>query len=161
MGDSLADRKGISFRFLLFCRPVSFSISGLCPFFAPTHLVIHANNPKAKMPQMVLRELLKNRPLLEFAGWSPWGHVCTLGMFITFLPFHTQSKDFGAPYWQMSMLASPRIFNALYATCTFWISEDEFGVEGTSCSCYPAIRYTCNIQLWDSHEIDSFCPVCH
>ncbi len=96
-----------------------FLYSGVIIFFTfwvvvlllpPTHLII-AERPKRRKPAIILRELLKNRPLL-----SCWlvtlGGCFALGMFITFLPLHAQNQNLTV--WQIGLVfAVQGISNAI------------------------------------------------
>ena len=69
-------------------------------FLPPTHLMI-GERPKKEKTSVIIRELLKNRPLL-----SCWlvtlGGCFALGMFITFLPLHAQSQNLTV--WQIGLV---------------------------------------------------------
>jgi MFS family permease len=69
-------------------------------FLPPTHLII-AKKPEKPRPSIIMKELLKNRPLL-----SCWlvtlGGCFALGMFITFLPLHAQNQSLNV--WQIGLV---------------------------------------------------------
>lgn len=79
-------------------------------FLPPTHLIID-ERPKKEKTSVIMKELLKNRPLL-----SCWlvtlGGCFALGMFITFLPLHAQNQNL--TIWQIGFVfAVQGIFNAI------------------------------------------------
>jgi len=79
-------------------------------FLPPTHLII-AERPKKGKTSVIMKGLLKNRPLL-----SCWlvtlGGCFALGMFITFLPLHAQNQNL--TIWQIGLVfAVQGICNAL------------------------------------------------
>ncbi|MBW2604205.1 MAG: MFS transporter [Deltaproteobacteria bacterium] len=96
-----------------------FFISGIIIFLTfwvvvfllpPTHLIV-GERPKKEKSSVIIRELLKNRPLL-----SCWlvtlGGCFALGMFITFLPLHAQNQNLTV--WQIGLVfAVQGISNAL------------------------------------------------
>lgn len=69
-------------------------------FLPPTHLII-GERPKREKTSIIIRGLLKNRPLL-----SCWlvtlGGCFALGMFITFLPLHAQNQNLTV--WQIGLV---------------------------------------------------------
>ena len=79
-------------------------------FLPPTHLII-AERPKKEKASVIMKGLLKNRPLL-----SCWlvtlGGCFALGMFITFLPLHAQNQNL--TIWQIGLVfAVQGICNAI------------------------------------------------
>jgi len=79
-------------------------------FLPPTRFLV-AERPKKRKPATILKELLKNRPLL-----SCWlvtlGGCFALGMFITFLPLHAQNQNLTV--WQIGLVfAVQGISNAI------------------------------------------------
>ena len=79
-------------------------------FLPPTHVII-AERPKKEKTSVIIKELLKNRPLL-----SCWlvtlGGCFALGMFITFLPLHAQNQNL--TIWQIGLVfAVQGICNAI------------------------------------------------
>ena len=79
-------------------------------FLPPTHL-IQAERPKKEKTSLIMKGLLKNRPLL-----SCWlvtlGGCFALGMFITFLPLHAQNQNL--TIWQIGLVfAVQGICNAI------------------------------------------------
>jgi len=79
-------------------------------FLPPTHLII-AERPKKEKTSVIMKGLLKNRPLL-----SCWlvtlGGCFALGMFITFLPLHAQNQNL--TIWQIGLVfAVQGICNAI------------------------------------------------
>ena len=79
-------------------------------FLPPTHLVI-ADRPKKRKPSIIVRELLKNRPLLS-CWLVTFGGCFALGMFVTFLPLHAQNQNLTV--WQIGLVfAVQGLANAL------------------------------------------------
>jgi len=79
-------------------------------FLPPTHLIV-SERPKKEKTSVIMKGLLKNRPLL-----SCWlvtlGGCFALGMFITFLPLHAQNQNL--TIWQIGLVfAVQGICNAI------------------------------------------------
>ena len=96
-------------------------------FLPPMHLII-AERPKKPNPSIILRALLKNRPLL-----SCWlvtlGGCFALGMFITFLPLHAQNQHLAV--WQIGVVfAAQGLSNAL-SRIPFGYLSDKVANRGT------------------------------
>lgn len=69
-------------------------------FLPPTHVII-GERPKRPKASKVLRELLKNRPLLS-CWMVTLGGCFALGMFITFLPLHAHAQNLTV--WQIGVV---------------------------------------------------------
>jgi DHA1 family multidrug resistance protein-like MFS transporter len=110
IGGFIAQQRGFLQVFLISGMIIFLSFWVVVLFLPPTHLVI-ADRPKKRKPSIIIRELLKNRPLL-----SCWlvtlGGCFALGMFITFLPLHAQNQSLTV--WQIGLVfAVQGLANAL------------------------------------------------
>jgi len=110
VGGFVAQQRGFLQVFLISGAIIFLTFWAVLIFLPPTHLVI-ANRPEKRNPSIIIRELLKNRPLL-----SCWlvtlGGCFALGMFITFLPLHAQNQRLSV--WQIGLVfAAQGLSNAL------------------------------------------------
>ncbi len=110
IGGFVAQQRGFLQVFLISGTIIFLTFWAVLLFLPPTHLVI-TDRPQKRNPSIILRELLKNRPLL-----SCWlvtlGGCFALGMFITFLPLHAQNQSLTV--WQIGLVfAAQGLSNAL------------------------------------------------
>ncbi len=110
IGGFVAQQRGFLQVFLISGTIIFLTFWAVLLFLPPTHLVI-TDRPKKRNPSIIVRELLKNRPLL-----SCWlvtlGGCFALGMFITFLPLHAQNQSLTV--WQIGLVfAAQGLSNAL------------------------------------------------
>jgi MFS family permease len=110
VGGFVAQHRGFLQVFLISGTIIFLTFWAVMLFLPPTHLVI-VDRPEKPNPWIIIRELLKNRPLL-----SCWlvtlGGCFALGMFITFLPLHAQNQRLTV--WQIGLVfAAQGISNAL------------------------------------------------
>jgi len=110
IGGFVAQQRGFLQVFLISGTIIFLTFWAVLLFLPPTHLVI-ADRPQKRNPSIIVRELLKNRPLL-----SCWlvtlGGCFALGMFITFLPLHAQNQSLTV--WQIGLVfAAQGLSNAL------------------------------------------------
>jgi len=110
VGGFVAQQRGFLQVFLISGAIIFLTFWAVLIFLPPTHLVI-ADRPEKRNPSIIIRELLKNRPLL-----SCWlvtlGGCFALGMFITFLPLHAQNQSLTV--WQIGLVfAAQGLSNAL------------------------------------------------
>ncbi len=91
IGGFVAQHRGFLQVFLISGMIIFLTFWVVVLFLPPAHLIF-ADRPKKRKPSAILKELLKNRPLL-----SCWlvtlGGCFGLGMFITFLPLHAQNQS--------------------------------------------------------------------
>ncbi|RZB36682.1 MAG: hypothetical protein SRB2_01984 [Desulfobacteraceae bacterium Eth-SRB2] len=110
IGGFVAQQRGFLQVFLISGAIIFLTFWVAVLFLPPTHLVI-TDRPEKRNPSIIVRELLKNRPLL-----SCWlvtlGGCFALGMFITFLPLHAQNQSLSV--WQIGLIfAAQGLSNAL------------------------------------------------
>jgi DHA1 family multidrug resistance protein-like MFS transporter len=110
VGGFVAQHRGFLQVFLISGAIIFLTFWAVLLFLPPTHLVI-TDRPEKQNPSIIVRELLKNRPLL-----SCWlvtlGGCFALGMFITFLPLHAQNQRLSI--WQIGLVfAAQGLSNAL------------------------------------------------
>ena len=110
VGGFVAQQRGFLQVFLISGAIIFLTFWAVLLFLPPTHLVI-TDRPEKRNPSIIVRELLKNRPLL-----SCWlvtlGGCFALGMFITFLPLHAQNQSLTV--WQIGLIfAAQGLSNAL------------------------------------------------
>ena len=110
VGGFVAQHRGFLQVFLISGAIIFLTFWAVLLFLPPTHLVI-TDRPEKRNPSIIVRELLKNRPLL-----SCWlvtlGGCFALGMFITFLPLHAQNQSLTV--WQIGLVfAAQGLSNAL------------------------------------------------
>jgi DHA1 family multidrug resistance protein-like MFS transporter len=110
IGGFVAQHRGFLQVFLISGTIIFLTFWAVLLFLPPTHLVI-GDRPGKRNPSIIIRELLKNRPLL-----SCWlvtlGGCFALGMFITFLPLHAQNQRLTV--WQIGLVfAAQGLSNAL------------------------------------------------
>jgi len=110
IGGFVAQQRGFLQVFLISGTIIFLTFWVAVLFLPPTHLII-AHRPEKPNPSIIVRELLKNRPLL-----SCWlvtlGGCFALGMFITFLPLHAQNQSLTV--WQIGLVfAAQGLSNAL------------------------------------------------
>jgi MFS transporter, DHA1 family, multidrug resistance protein len=110
VGGFVAQHRGFLQVFLISGAIIFLTFWAVLLFLPPTHLVI-ANRPEKRNSSIIIRELLRNRPLL-----SCWlvtlGGCFALGMFITFLPLHAQNQRLSI--WQIGLVfAAQGLSNAL------------------------------------------------
>ena len=110
VGGFVAQHRGFLQVFLISGAIIFLTFWVVLLFLPPTHLVI-TDRPEKRNPSIIVRELLKNRPLL-----SCWlvtlGGCFALGMFITFLPLHAQNQRLTV--WQIGLVfAAQGLSNAL------------------------------------------------
>ena len=110
IGGFVAQQRGFLQVFLISGTIIFLTFWVALLFLPPTHLVI-TGRPEKRNPSIIVRELLKNRPLL-----SCWlvtlGGCFALGMFITFLPLHAQNQKLTV--WQIGLIfAAQGLSNAL------------------------------------------------
>jgi len=110
MGGFIADQSGY-LKVFLYSGVIIFFTFWVVILFLPPPLAFVAERPKKRKSVTILRELLKNGPLL-----SCWlvtlGGCFALGMFITFLPLHAQNQNLTV--WQIGLVfAVQGISNAL------------------------------------------------
>ena len=110
VGGFVAQHRGFLQVFLISGFIIFLTFWAVLLFLPPTHLVI-TDRPEKPTPSIIVRELLKNRPLL-----SCWlvtlGGCFALGMFITFLPLHAQNQRLSV--WQIGLVfAAQGLSNAL------------------------------------------------
>jgi DHA1 family multidrug resistance protein-like MFS transporter len=110
VGGFVAQHRGLIQVFLISGAIIFLTFWVAVLFLPPTHLII-AKRPEKPNPSIIVRELLKNRPLL-----SCWlvtlGGCFALGMFITFLPLHAQNQSL--TIWQIGLVfAAQGLSNAL------------------------------------------------
>ena len=100
VGGFVAQHRGFLQVFLISGAIIFLTFWAVLLFLPPTHMVI-ANRPEKRNPSIIVRELMKNRPLL-----SCWlvtlGGCFALGMFITFLPLHAQNQRL--TLWQIGLV---------------------------------------------------------
>jgi DHA1 family multidrug resistance protein-like MFS transporter len=110
IGGFIAQQRGFLQVFLISGMIIFLSFWVVVLFLPPTHLVI-ADRPKKRKPSIIIRELLKNRPLLS-CWLVTFGGCFALGMFITFLPLHAQNQSLTV--WQIGLVfAVQGLANAL------------------------------------------------
>jgi len=110
IGGFVAQQRGFLQVFLISGTIIFLTFWVVVLFLPPTHLII-VDRPKKRKPSIIVRELLKNRPLL-----SCWlvtlGGCFALGMFVTFLPLHAQNQSLTV--WQIGLVfAVQGLSNAL------------------------------------------------
>ena len=110
IGGFLAQQKGFLQVFIISGLIIFLTFWVAVLFLPPTRLIIE-DRPKKRKPQVIMKELLKNHPLL-----SCWlvtlGGCFGLGMFITFLPLHAHNQ--GLNVGQIGLVfAAQGISNAL------------------------------------------------
>ena len=110
VGGFVAQHRGFLQVFLISGAIIFLTFWAVILFLPPTHLVI-ADRPEKRNPSIIIKELLRNRPLL-----SCWlvtlGGCFALGMFITFLPLHAQNQRLTV--WQIGLVfAAQGLSNAL------------------------------------------------
>ena len=110
VGGFVAQHRGFLQVFVISGTIIFLTFLVLMLFLPPTHLVID-DRPAKRNPWIIIRALLRNRPLL-----SCWlvtlGGCFALGMFITFLPLHAQNQRLAV--WQIGLVfAAQGISNAL------------------------------------------------
>ncbi len=110
IGGFIAQQMGFLQVFLISGMIIFLSFWVVVLFLPPTHLVI-ADRPKKRKPSIIVRELLKNRPLLS-CWLATFGGCFALGMFVTFLPLHAQNQSL--TIWQIGLVfAVQGLANAL------------------------------------------------
>jgi MFS family permease len=110
IGGFIAQQRGFLQVFLISGMIIFLSFWVVVLFLPPTHLVI-ADRPKKRKPSIIVRELLKNRPLLS-CWLVTFGGCFALGMFVTFLPLHAQNQSLTV--WQIGLVfAVQGLANAL------------------------------------------------
>lgn len=110
IGGFIAQQMGFLQVFLISGMIIFLSFWVVVLFLPPTHLVI-ADRPKKRKPSIIVRELLKNRPLLS-CWLATFGGCFALGMFVTFLPLHAQNQSLTV--WQIGLVfAVQGLANAL------------------------------------------------
>jgi len=110
IGGFIAQQRGFLQVFLISGMIIFLSFWVVVLFLPPTHLVI-ADRPKKRKPSIIVRELLKNRPLLS-CWLVTFGGCFALGMFVTFLPLHAQNQNLTV--WQIGLVfAVQGLANAL------------------------------------------------
>lgn len=110
IGGFIAQQSGFLQVFLISGAIIFLSFWVVVLFLPPTHLVI-ADRPKKRKPSIIVRELLKNRPLLS-CWLVTFGGCFALGMFVTFLPLHAQNQSLTV--WQIGLVfAVQGLANAL------------------------------------------------
>jgi MFS family permease len=110
IGGFIAQQRGFLQVFLISGMIIFLSFWVVVLFLPPTHLVI-ADRPKKRKPSIIVRELLKNRPLLS-CWLVTFGGCFALGMFVTFLPLHAQNQSL--TIWQIGLVfAVQGLANAL------------------------------------------------
>jgi MFS family permease len=110
IGGFIAQQRGFLQVFLISGMIIFLSFWVVVLFLPPTHLVI-ADRPKKRKPSIIVRELLKNRPLLS-CWLATFGGCFALGMFVTFLPLHAQNQSL--TIWQIGLVfAVQGLANAL------------------------------------------------
>jgi MFS family permease len=110
IGGFIAQQRGFLQVFLISGMIIFLSFWVVVLFLPPTHLVI-ADRPKKRKPSIIIRELLKNRPLLS-CWLVTFGGCFALGMFVTFLPLHAQNQSLTV--WQIGLVfAVQGLANAL------------------------------------------------
>ncbi|MES0446465.1 MAG: MFS transporter [Desulfobacterales bacterium] len=110
IGGFIAQQRGFLQVFLISGAIIFLSFWVVVLFLPPTHLVI-ADRPKKRKPSIIVRELLKNRPLLS-CWLVTFGGCFALGMFVTFLPLHAQNQSLTV--WQIGLVfAVQGLANAL------------------------------------------------
>lgn len=110
IGGFIAQQRGFLQVFLISGMIIFLSFWVVVLFLPPTHLVI-ADRPKKRKPSIIVRELLKNRPLLS-CWLATFGGCFALGMFVTFLPLHAQNQSLTV--WQIGLVfAVQGLANAL------------------------------------------------
>ena len=110
IGGFVAQQRGFLQVFLISGMIIFLSFWVVVLFLPPTHLVI-ADRPKKRKPSIIVRELLKNRPLLS-CWLVTFGGCFALGMFVTFLPLHAQNQSLTV--WQIGLVfAVQGLANAL------------------------------------------------
>ena len=110
IGGFVAQQRGFLQVFLISGAIIFLSFWVVVLFLPPTHLVI-ADRPKKRKPSIIIRELLKNRPLLS-CWLVTFGGCFALGMFVTFLPLHAQNQSLTV--WQIGLVfAVQGLANAL------------------------------------------------
>ena len=110
IGGFIAQQRGFLQVFLISGMIIFLSFWVVVLFLPPTHLVI-ADRPKKQKPSIIIRELLKNRPLLS-CWLVTFGGCFALGMFVTFLPLHAQNQSLTV--WQIGLVfAVQGLANAL------------------------------------------------
>ena len=110
IGGFIAQHRGFLQVFLISGMIIFLSFWVVVLFLPPTHLVI-ADRPKKRKPSIIIRELLKNRPLLS-CWLVTFGGCFALGMFVTFLPLHAQNQSLTV--WQIGLVfAVQGLANAL------------------------------------------------
>jgi DHA1 family multidrug resistance protein-like MFS transporter len=110
VGGFVAQHRGFLQVFLISGAIIFLTFWAVLLLLPPTHLVI-GDRPEKRNPSIIVRELLKNRPLL-----SCWlvtlGGCFALGMFITFLPLHAHNQRLNV--WQIGLVfAAQGLSNAL------------------------------------------------
>ncbi|MFO7555913.1 MAG: MFS transporter [Desulfobacterales bacterium] len=110
IGGFIAEQSGFLPVFLYSGGIIFFTFWVVILFLPPTRFLV-AERPKKRKPATILKELLKNGPLL-----SCWlvtlGGCFALGMFITFLPLHAQNQNLTV--WQIGLVfAVQGISNAI------------------------------------------------
>jgi DHA1 family multidrug resistance protein-like MFS transporter len=110
VGGFVAQHRGFLQVFVISGAIIFLTFWAVLLFLPPTHLVI-GDRPEKRNPSIIIRELLRNRPLL-----SCWlvtlGGCFALGMFITFLPLHAQNQRLTV--WQIGLVfAAQGLSNAL------------------------------------------------
>ncbi|MEE8552628.1 MAG: MFS transporter, partial [Desulfobacterales bacterium] len=110
IGGFIAQQRGFLQVFLISGTIIFLSFWVVVLFLPPAHLVI-ADRPKKRKPSIIVRELLKNRPLLS-CWLVTFGGCFGLGMFVTFLPLHAQNQSLTV--WQIGLVfAVQGLANAL------------------------------------------------
>jgi MFS family permease len=110
IGGFVAQQRGFLQVFLISGTIIFLTFWVVVLFLPPTHLIIAARSKKRKS-SIIVRELLKNRPLLS-CYLVTFGGCFALGMFVTFLPLHAQNQSLTV--WQIGLVfAVQGLSNAL------------------------------------------------
>ncbi|MEJ2658403.1 MAG: MFS transporter, partial [Desulfobacterales bacterium] len=101
IGGFVAQQSGFLEVFLISGIIIFFTFWVVVFFLSPTHIIIGERPKRKENIWIIIRGLLKNRPLL-----SCWlvtlGGCFALGMFITFLPLHAQNQNLAL--WQIGLV---------------------------------------------------------
>ena len=127
MGGFIAQQRGFLQVFLISGAIIFLSFWVVVLFLPPTHLVI-ADRPKKRKPSIIVRELLKNRPLLS-CWLVTFGGCFALGMFVTFLPLHAQNQSL--TLWQIGLVFAVQGLSNALSRIPFGYLSDKVANRGT------------------------------